>query len=130
GLELGLSGNWNGLEVDENVISGGAVLFASGERLNFSPEYTLGVSADYSFPLGGSGFSGRIAASGNYTSAQSFRTIVGSNQSIGRGKDMFLARVSLALESAGHWNITLFADNVTNERDAVFGNPFAGVPLP
>src|SRR5690606_41818147 len=77
-----------------------------------------------------SGYSRRIVAPGNYTSALVVLTTVGSNRCIARGKDRFVALVSLALESAGHWNITLFADNVSNERDAVFGNPFAGVPLP
>src|SRR3546814_7147678 len=44
-----------------------------GDRLYFSPEYTIGGSADYSFDIGQ--YNGTFSVSGNYTSRRSLHTI-------------------------------------------------------
>src|SRR5262249_23664904 len=48
-LELGVTFGWNDLKMDAEVFSNGALLFAKGDRLNYSPEFTGGTSVAYSF---------------------------------------------------------------------------------
>jgi len=72
GLTSGINASWNLLEMDSAVYSRGVPLFSKGDRLNMSPETGAGASAPYTFPLRTSGLSGELAASANYTSAQSF----------------------------------------------------------
>jgi iron complex outermembrane recepter protein len=129
-LDVGVSLNWNDLTSDTDVISQGAVLFAEGDRLNFSPEYTASASADYVFPIGGGGFSGRLATSASYTSVQGFRSIINGAQSLAFGEPMLIARSSISIQAPAHWDVTVFVDNINDERDAIYGNPFAGFPLP
>ena len=38
GLELGITFGWNSLTMDADVLSGGNLLFARGDRLDYSPE--------------------------------------------------------------------------------------------
>ncbi len=123
--ELGLNFSWNDLTMDADILSGGVLLFAKGDRPNFSPEYTVGASADYSFPLGG-GFDGRLSASANYTSKQGFRTIYPGVLSLGFGDAMLIARTSFSIRGRNPWELTVFADNINNERGTVVGDPFTG----
>jgi iron complex outermembrane receptor protein len=115
GLELGLNFSWNDLTFDSDVLSGGAVLFRKGERLNFSSKYTGGAFAEYSFPMGGRGIRGVFSASANYVSKQSNR---GAGY-LAQGGDLTIARASFAISSAPHWSATLFGDNLSNEQDAI-----------
>jgi outer membrane receptor protein involved in Fe transport len=130
GLELVGSVSWNDLTVDRDVISGGAVLFKSGDRLNFSPKSTVSAAASYSFPVGARGFQGRVSASFHSTSAQSARTIAGGRAYITEGDTILLARTSLSVMAPTHWNLSLYADNVTNDQGIVSRNPALGIPLP
>ncbi|HET9444808.1 MAG TPA: TonB-dependent receptor, partial [Steroidobacteraceae bacterium] len=125
-LALGLSFSWNDLTFDTDVVSGGFVLFAEGDRLNYSPEYTLGASADYRFPLGGGGFEATVSLSANYTSEQDLRTLLGAPFHT-VGDEMLLARASFTVASAEHWNASLFADNIANEDGTPIRSP-AAVP--
>lgn len=127
-LQLGINASWNDLTMDSPVISSGVVLFDKGERLNLSPEYTAGAWADYSVPVGGSGYHAQFSASANYVSAKDWRTIWGGVQSLGYGEDQFVGRLSIALQSPGRWVTTLFADNVTNEGGIVAIAPFPVTP--
>ena len=49
---MALNFSWNNLSVDSEVISQGVLLFAKGDRLNYSPEYTMGASTQYSMEFG------------------------------------------------------------------------------
>jgi outer membrane receptor protein involved in Fe transport len=116
GLELGLNFGWNDLTMDRDVLSGGVVLFKEGDRLNQSPEYTVGASADYGFPVGRSGLWAQFSASANYISEQENTTLVGDQVVINTGDEMLIARLSLAIRTPDErWAVTLFADNINNE---------------
>jgi outer membrane receptor protein involved in Fe transport len=117
GLELGLNFGWNDLTMDANVLSGGAVLFSEGDRLNQSPEYTVGGSADYSFPVGLSGLEARLSASANYIAKQENTDLIGNQVVTNPGDAMLIARLSLAIHASDdRWAVTLFSDNINNER--------------
>lgn len=124
GLNLGASFSWNDLTLDEDVFSGGVLLFNKGDRLNASPEYTVGASAEYGWPLGQSGLTGLFAVSGNYTSILSSRAIRGQ-VSVADGDPILIGRASFAVQSPSRWLTTLFVDNFGNEKGSpgwlVFG---------
>lgn len=120
GLVLGTNLGWNDLKMDANVLSGGVVLFDKGDRLNLSPEWTLGASADYSFPLGSSGYSGKLSVSANYTSQQDFSSIVVGVRETGRGDNMLISRASFSVNAASHWMVTVYGDNLNNESGAPY----------
>jgi iron complex outermembrane recepter protein len=128
GLELGVTLSWNDLTSDAQVRTGPqqVILFDKGERLNNSPEYTVGASADYIFPFGGRGFKGRFSASANYTSEQRLVGWPGfGNRDVTVGDTMLLARTSFSIEAPEHWTASLFVDNVNNEDGAAIRDPFA-----
>jgi iron complex outermembrane recepter protein len=128
GLELGVSASWNNLEMDADVFSSGVLLFAKGDRLNLSPELTLGASAGYTFSLGRSGFDGRLVASVSHTSELDLRSIVFGQQTIADGDDMTIGRVSASVEAPeDNWAVSLFVDNVANEHDTPVRFPFAAI---
>jgi iron complex outermembrane receptor protein len=114
--------------MDSDVYSGGAVLFPKGGRLNFSPEYTAGLSLDYAFPLGSSGLGGRLFASGNYISEQDNRVLLGSTVVIGRGDPTYMSRAGFSLTSNGGWAATLFCDNLSNYQESPIPG-YGGFPL-
>ena len=114
GLEFGANLSWNDLAWDEAKFVDDTLLFDKGDRLNFSPEYTVGLFADYSFPVGR--FDGRFATSANYTSKQIISDVSSGVRSVWIGDDLCFIRASLALSSADRWMTTLFAENVGNER--------------
>jgi outer membrane receptor protein involved in Fe transport len=129
GLTLGIAGSWNRLEMDKTVYSSGVVFFPQGGRLNNSPETTVSGTGAYAFPLGSTGLTGRLAASAAYTSAQLYRVNPGGPTVFqGTGQPMVIGRVGVSVESAKHWMLTLYADNVNNERNAVV-RPFENSDL-
>jgi iron complex outermembrane recepter protein len=125
-LNLGVSVSWNDLAMDGVVTSGGVLLFEEGDRLNLSPEMTLGGFIEYRFPLGSSGFTGRFAASGNYASSMKSRLVTGPANArfrrISAGDPITSSNVSFTIESPEHWTAMLFVDNAADEQGAVFGN--------
>ncbi len=124
GLDLGVNFSWNDLQMDADLYSSGLVLFAKGDRLNFSPEYTIGASADYRFPIAKTGFNGQFSISANAVGPQAFRTIANGVQSIAGGGAITVVRASFVINAPEHWAVTLFADNINNERDAIYGGPY------
>ena len=121
-LELGINFNWNDLTFDTPVYSNGVLLFGKGDRLNSSPEYTIGGSVAYAFPLGGNGFEGRFSAAANYTSKMETRSISGVLLSNVLGDPMLIGRTSFSIDSPDHhWASTIFVDNVNNERGTPTG---------
>jgi outer membrane receptor protein involved in Fe transport len=119
GLEFGMSVSWNDLEVDDDVISQNVPLYRKGDRLNASPEWTAGASLDYVFALGSGGLRGRLGAAGNYTSEQDLRTTFRGVTGVGKGDPILLTRASFAIESDNRWTVTLFGENLNDERGAV-----------
>jgi hypothetical protein len=114
GLELGVTLSWNDLSLDQTVESG--IGYLKGERLNYSSEYTAGASMNYTFPLGGSGFTGRFGASANYSSQQIGRLLTPpATVNVVEGDDFLVARGSFMLDSGKRWTAMLYGDNLTNE---------------
>jgi iron complex outermembrane receptor protein len=115
GLDVSVNSSWNGLTFDSDVGSAAGLLFAKGERLNRSPEYTAGASLRYAFTLGGSGYAGNVATSGNYTSQMSAPPQIGvANGLVFDGSVLVTARASATLNAPAHWSLTAFVDNIGN----------------
>jgi len=128
GLDISLNSSWNGLTFDSDVQSVDGLLFAKGQRLNRSPEYTAGASIRYTFALGLGGYSGDVAASGNYTSQMSAPPQIGvANGMVFEGSDLVIARVSAGLTAPAHWAVNLFIDNINNYNRSPFPE-FPGIP--
>ncbi len=119
-LLLSLQFGWNDITMDTDVISSGVVLFDKGDRLNDSPEYTAGLTAEYGFDIGDRGYFGRFSASANYHSELLKRSIGGGAQQVFEGDEMLLSRVSFSIDSPRqNWSTTLYLDNAANEDGAV-----------
>ena len=117
--------SWNDLTFDSDVISGGLVLFGKGDRLGVSPEYTASLSLDYSFPVG-RGFDVLTSLSGNYTSAIEYtRRNFGFQMPENDGEPILTSRASVMLSAPeNRWSLTLFVDNVGDERGPTTRGPF------
>ena len=114
-LTLTHSFSWNDLTFDSDEISGGVVVFAKGDRLGFSPEYTAGLSLDYDFPVG-RGFDVLTSLSANYTSAIESGRVAGVQMPELDGDSILISRASVMLSSPKNWSLTLFVDNLGDER--------------
>lgn len=117
GWDLSLQMSWNDLTLDGAVDVPAGQLFAAGDRLNYSPEWTGSAAAGYRFRLGSGGFNGMARVSASYSSAQDFRGNT-TGTAVIHGDALLIARAQLALNAPGGWSIGLFADNVTNESGA------------
>lgn len=116
GLRLNAGFAWSGLEVDSDVRNAtNTLIFAKGDRLGFSPEYTVAGGASYNFPLGGG--HGSFSVQGNYFTGVYRRLLVGGVSTAVQGDDIFQLGARLSFEGGG-WTAALFADNLTNERGA------------
>jgi len=115
GLDIGVTGNWNNLSYDTDVPALNQTLFMKGDRLNYSPEYTVGAFSHYHFPIGGTGYSGTFAASANYIAKQYIHNSFGS-VFINYGTSQTSVRTSFALASPHGWTATAFVDNLTNNH--------------
>jgi iron complex outermembrane receptor protein len=113
GLALTADFGWNNLHFEHTVYSGGSVLFPEGSRPNFSPEYTGGLSAKYSFALGAGGVQGAISVSGNYISPLN-TTYVNATPSTEEGNSLLLTRARIGIETPDHWSVGLFVNNASN----------------
>jgi iron complex outermembrane receptor protein len=121
GLDVSLNSSWNGLKFDSDVDSAEGLLFVKGQRLNRSPEYTAGASLRYTFALGSGGYTGNLAASGNYTSQMSAPPQIGvANGMIFEGSNLVIARVSATVKAPAHWSVTAFVDNINNYNRSPF----------
>lgn len=115
--DLSLQVSWNDLTLDDAVDVPAGQLFAAGDRLNYSPEWTGSAAAEYRFRLGSGGYHGSARASVNYSSAQDFRGNT-TGTAVVSGDALLLARAHLTLDTPGGWSAGLFADNITNESGA------------
>jgi outer membrane receptor protein involved in Fe transport len=121
GLNLGANFGWNDLTMDADVFSGTTQVFRKGDRITNSPEYTAGVSADYTFPMGSGGYEGVFATSANYVSLRELRALVAGQNTVLEGDNIVTARVNLGVNSPDGWSASLFVENLTDED---------GTPIP
>jgi hypothetical protein len=126
GLTTTANFGWNNLHFNKTIISGGAPLFFEGQRPNDSPEYTAGLAAEYSAPLGASGVKGFIGASGNYISSLNSTEITsGATAAVG-GNSLVMTRADAGLRFPNHIDVSLFVDNANNYHGSQ--EPQQGVP--
>lgn len=110
GFKFGVNASWNDLTADATIDN----LIQKGGRLSLSPEYTIGANARYEWELGG-GYQASVAANANYKSPiTSYDNTLDAT---------FEADLRLTLDAPSSWSLSLFADNVTNEANAVAGDP-------
>lgn len=130
GLTVGVSIGWNDLTFDEPVFTGDppVMLANAGDRIAFSPEYTIGASTEYAFQFGG-GYEGRFSASANYTSSQLDRNLAGTTVLTTTGDSIVIGRASLSIDTPNHWAATLFVNNVGNEGGVITTFPFPGIVI-
>jgi outer membrane receptor protein involved in Fe transport len=121
GLELGFSYSQNDLTFDQDVFSGGSILFSKGDRLANSPEYTVNPFVTYTFPFGASGYSGRFLADASYISPTNTKKLGDPNGL--DGDAIKIARSGFAIEAPKRWSVSLSVDNLTNYQ----GTPVPGV---
>jgi outer membrane receptor protein involved in Fe transport len=118
-LALGVNFSWNGLHEDDSVYSGGSLLFPVGARIDSSPEYTAGVTAQYDFPLGSHGWTGNFGLIGRYTSEQT-TTSTSTTSALPivlESSVITTADVSFSVNSPTHWRWMLYCNNVgDNDR--------------
>lgn len=122
-LELGANVSWNDLAVDADVFSGGLLVFGKGDRLSFSAETTAGAWVDYGFPIGRGGLEGELSFSGQYTSAETHRTVTGPRVEVTPSDSVLTSRASFSISAPRRWSASLFVDNLNN-ADA---SPFKGL---
>ena len=120
-LSITATFGWNNLHFTETILSGGAVVFPEGSRPNISPEYTGGLAAKYSIPLGASGNKFVISAAGNYISPLNTTYLTAGTV---ESNSYLVTRASLGLETRDHWVVNLFVDNANNYNGSQQPNPF------
>ena len=137
GLDVGFNFNWNKLEFDQAIYSSGVLYAASGDRLSYSPEFTVGAHVGYSFGLGFAQLTGHLTFADNYTSKQVFRYDAGGGAIVREpGDDISIARAAFSVDASTQWSVTVFADNINNESGAYvrriygFGEDWSSRPRP
>ena len=118
GLELRASLGWNDLTMDANTVTyvsatTPVVLIRKGARLNYSPEYTSGLSAAYNWSIGG-GYTGRFSASGSYTTKEAYNALVNGTGVVLSGDPQLDVGLALSISAPEHWSATAYCDNLTN----------------
>ncbi|MBT0667428.1 TonB-dependent receptor [Novosphingobium profundi] len=121
GLSLSGQVSWNDLTVDEDVASGGTILFAKGDRLSNSSKYTVGLSARYRFDLPGD-YTGTFLVAGNRISPQSAVTLNGTRRVAVYSDTIDTVRASFTLDAPQNWSLRAFVENLTNENGATLAN--------
>ena len=114
GLDLGLNFGYNKSELQEDIFSlvSGQQLASKGDPLPFAPEITYNVYAAYAFPLS-TNFVGFGRVDFAYVDERnSDFGLVGAASTLPSYQILSL-RAGI---TANHWSVTVFADNVTDER--------------
>lgn len=112
--------SWNGLRLDQDVFSQGALYANKGDRLTRSPEMTAGASAQYVFRLGHSALQGRAQASADYVSEQ----IAIPLTTTGISDPIVLSRISFAVSAVSGWSVTAFVDNLGDEGGKAYASQY------
>ena len=124
-LQLGLVASWNDAQISQDVFANAAVLdpvtglptgatvplmvFADGDRLNNVPEWTLGATADYLYPLA-NGMKLAIRGSAQYATEQELHSF--GTATVGDSVLTVDGRVGV---EAGRWGVHVFAKNLLDE---------------
>lgn len=117
----------NNLEVDEDVLSRGVVLFHQGDRLALSPKSTYSAFADYMTPVRDD-LEFTIGANVSSYSTQYLRFLLGVVTDI-PSPAITTAGLNVGISHQdGSWRASLFVDNLTNENDALSNNYAAATP--
>jgi outer membrane receptor protein involved in Fe transport len=123
GLMLSANVSWNDLSLTEEILAGDLQVFAAGDRLNYSPEYTANASAEYSWALSRA-LTAEFALSASYSSEQVNHIVQGNPPTLivlARGDDFLSVRSRFSISSSGGWTASLFGDNLTNEDGSMPG---------
>ena len=133
-FSLGVNFSWNGLKEDAAVVSGGALLFPSGSRIDTSPAITAGATAQYRFAFGSTGWKGQIEALGRYTSVQTSThtsTTATAPPVVLESDTITTARVNFAVTAPAHWRAMLYSDNVTNNHKVPLASatPYSSISM-
>lgn len=115
-LTVGATISQNNLGFAADVESGGVIVYNAGDRVDESPETTIGLTADYLFTLGG-GYEGRIAASANYHSKLSVTDGLTGDTVYGDG--IMQSQLRMTISAPENWTAVLYVDNLTNEDGIV-----------
>jgi iron complex outermembrane recepter protein len=117
GLEIGGSISWNDLTMDEDVRSGGRLLYRKGDRLGSSPELTAQGLAGYSFPL--AGLTGRISTTLTFLSSQN-SVLAGDTPIVFESDDLTTVSANFSVDSGDRWSASVFVDNLNDENQIPF----------
>jgi len=130
GLQLGLTGSWNDARMDQDVYAQARAIdpdtwepiddtvsilvFEKGSRINDVPEWTAGITLDYTRPVRDNGMLFVLRGAAQYASAReqtSFTTVA-------RGQDNMVVDLRVGLEG-GRWGAYLFGANLLDEKDVI-----------
>lgn len=139
GLRLGVIGSWNDAKIDEDVFAdaqvvdpvtglptGGTVpvlVFSKGDRINDVPEWTGGLTLDYTLPILNDRalfFVRGATQYASYRERNSFGVVT-------RGDDILTADLRLGVES-GRWGVHLFVNNLFDEKGMITSYESAARP--
>lgn len=124
-MNVSVNASWNGLKLNSPVYTEGALLLAKGDRPTLSPELTAGASADYTFAIAGSGFTGMPAIAVNYISPLESKYLGGTPlvSFTAPNQHTMLARANFTVAAPAHWTAMVYVDNLFNYQESPYTNP-------
>jgi len=109
---------WNGLELDQDIFTSGVLLFAEGERLNNSPEWTGSVTGSYSIETPITGWRVVLSSTFSYRSPMTLRYLQGDLLTETESDPMRSLQADIGFQS-DRWSLSLYGDNLTDDRGAI-----------
>jgi outer membrane receptor protein involved in Fe transport len=109
GLELSLSESYTEAKIDS--VNPGAAAVA-GETLPFVPRFKTAVGAQYTFPLFGDGYDGRVRAD-LFSTSKTYSLVSNVPSSVSKGYAQINLRAGIV---AGTWDLMAFVDNVSGTK--------------
>lgn len=117
-LTLQTSIGWNGLELDQDVISNEVVLYREGVRLNNSAEWTGSVGGSYRMTMPVPGLESVLSSTFTYRSSTTYRFLNGTDLTETQSDGLRTLRASIGFER-DQWSAELYGDNLLDDRDAL-----------
>lgn len=109
GLELSLAESYTQAKID-SVNPGAAAV--PGESLPFVPKFKTSLGAQYTFPLFGDGYDGRVRAD-LFSTSKTYSLVSNVPSSVTKGYTQLNLRAGVV---AGSWDLMAFVDNVTGTK--------------